>query len=291
MRTSGRFLILSLALAFSPPGFELIAQANSLLPIEEVRAAVSERITASEGGPALELGIATVRTFGGLCFRIQNSLARRGDTVWVHLFGIARPRSARVAALCPAMIGPATMVRPIRLPAGRYLLFIDYRNKTDSLTLTITDSSAILTGARTSFVHPDERLRWRFPRHSFAFFCENTEVGLLVCDDVERWLTRQPGITELRLSPQGLNPYWPDTTNHPGQRIVVFGYTNDSVLGTIGRCFADIQNQIREVVGVFLTIRTWTGDRITAWSGRSYDQPHIQVPQYVTTGIVCRGSP
>lgn len=290
MRTPGTVLIISLALAIPPPGFELIAQSNSLLPIEEVRAAVTERIAASEGGPILELGIATVRTFGGLCFRIQNSLARRGDTVWVHLLGIASPRTARAAALCPAMIGPATMVRPLPLRAGRYPLFIDFRNKKDTLTLTITDSSTILTGVRTTFVHPDERLRWRFPWHSFAFFCENTEVASLVCADVERWLTRQPGITELRLSPLGINPYWPDTTNHPGQRMVVFGYTNNAVLGRIRGCFAEIQNEIREAVGVFLTIRTWTGDRITAGSARSLHQPHIQMPQTVTSGNVCRSS-
>jgi len=188
------------------------------------------------------------------------------------------------------MIGPASMVRPLPIHAGRYPLFIDFRNKTDTLTLTITDSSTVLTGVRTTFVQPDERLRWRFPRHSLAFFCENTEVASLVCADVEQWLTRQPGITERRLSPLGINPYWPDTTNHPGQRMVVFGYTNDGVLGRIRDCFAEIQNHIGEAVGVFLTIRTWTGDRITAWSARSYDQPHIQMPRTVTSGNVCRNS-
>lgn len=282
MFTPARHLALCSALSAIGPQHVLAAQSDSLLPIEQVRVTVSETVRAPGRAPTLVLTIETVRRYSCLGFDIRNSLTQRNDTLRLHLVGIVPPFEA-----CPDVVGPAVMGRDLRLPIGRHTLLIDYRSRADTLTLAITDSSTLLTGVRTSFVEPDQRLRSRFPRSSFALFCDSTDHAHSICDDVQRWLSRQAGITQLQFPLAGLNPYRPDASNAPDQRMALFRYANDAVLGRVRRCFREIKNQIRDTAQIALAIRTWTGEQITAASGRVSHEPHVQVSQDVTSGPVC----
>jgi hypothetical protein len=257
----------------------------SLSPIERVRLTVRDEIWIHDRPPTLVLVMETVRQFGCLGFGIDHAFRQRADTLYLELFGI--PSGPRA---CPAMIGPAVLRRELHLAPGRYRLTIDYRGTSDLFELALTDSSSALTTERGSFVDADQRLRWRYPRRSFVLSCQNVQVAQPVCNDVARWLTHQSGIAALQFSPQGLNPYRPGTTN-PDEKVVFFRYTGDRALARVRRCFAEIETAIREAVGVALTVQTWTGVQVMAWSRRSYDQPHIAMPERVTAGPGCRGRP
>jgi hypothetical protein len=227
----------------------------------------------------------TVRQYGCLGFGIDHAFSQRGDTLLVELFGVSSP-----TGVCPTALGPAVLRRELHLTPGRYALVIDYRGASDRLEVALTDSSMALTTIRGSFVEADERLRWRYPHRSFALYCQNVQVAQPVCEDVERWLSRQPGIFPLRFSPKGLNPYRPGV-NTSDEKVAFFRYADDRALERVRRCFAEIETRIRDAVGVALTVQTWTGADVTAWSGRSYDQPHIMMPAQVTAGPRCGGGP
>lgn len=265
------------------PGM-LFGQVASLDTIGRVRIVVNERIVGLGRPPALVFAMETLRQYSCLGFGIEHSFQQQDDTLRVKLLGVRGPEG-----LCPSALGPATLTRELHLEAGRYAVLISYRSTTEDFTLVLTDSSTALTAIHSTFVEGDTRVHWRFPPRSFALSCENVEVALPVCDDVEHWLVRQRGIAHRPFPPTGLNPYWPYPTRSPDRRVDVFSYSQDPVLEVVRRCFAQVAERIREAVGVALTITTWTGDQITAWSGRSYDQPHITVPENVTAGPECAG--
>lgn len=236
--------------------------------------------------PAMVLGIETVQQYGCLGFRIRYSFVRRVDTLRVVLGAIERPKD-----LCALMLGPATMGQVLALPSGHYVLLIQGGKVSDQLELVITDSSSNLVSKRTTFVAADERFWWRYPRNSLALFCENSlGVAKSLCADVHGWLTTQPGIVQLYFPPKGVNPYRPDSSLSGDQMLSVFRYRDPGALAVVRHCFSEIEVEIRETVGVALTIRTWTGDQITAWSRKSYHEPHIPVPARVTPGPACAGN-
>jgi len=273
-----------LVFAGTPAPGMLLGQVASLDSIGRVRIVVSERVVGLGRAPALVLAMETLRQYSCLGFGIEHSFQQQDDTLRLKLLGVRGPEG-----LCPAALGPAMLSQELHLKAGHYALLIAYRPTTDEFTLALTDSSTALTAIHSTFVEGDTRVHWRFPPRSFALSCENVEVALPVCDDVEDWLVRQSEIVHRPFAPTGLNPYWPDPTRSADRRVNVFSYSDDRVLEVVRRCFAQVAERIREAVGVALTITTWTGDQITAWSGRSYDQPHITVPENVTAGPECPG--
>lgn len=285
MPRSVAFVLALVALAGTRPQSALFAQATSRDSIARVRLVVREQIPGQNRPPILVLAMETLRQYPCLGFGVENSFRQRGETLQVGLVRVVAPDG-----LCPQMIGPATLTRELHVAPGRYALLINYRSKTDVFTLDVTDSSAAVVTEKASYVEPDTRLRWRFPRRSFALFCENVLVARPVCEDVQRWLRRQVGITQLHLSSGGLNPYRPDSSGAPDQKVDVFRYAQDEVLDVVRRCFAEIEKRIRDAVGVFLTLRTWTGEEITAWSRKAYHDPHIPVPERVTAGPACAGA-
>jgi hypothetical protein len=249
------------------------------------------RLVVEEGAPdkphkehALSLHMATIDQYPCLGFGIGHSFTRRRDTLEFVLSRIVAPNGD-----CYAAIGPAELRRELPDSAGHYTLLIGTRTTQDRLELDISDSSFVLIAKRVSFTTADERLWWRRPPQSMAFYCENVNVALPVCDDIKRWLTVRPDVHRLRFGETGVNPYWPDSSKTPDFTVATFRYVDDSVLRVIRRCFAEVDTKIKEAVGVSLTIQTWKGERITAWSKRSYDEPHIPIPKRVTDGPACVG--
>lgn len=257
----------------------------SLSSLERVRLTVRDEIWMQGKSPTLVLAMETVRQYGCLGFGIDHAFSRRDDTLQVELFGVSSPKGP-----CPAALGPALMRRQLHLASGQYTLAIGYHGAWDLFDLVLTDSSAALATERSSFVEADQRLWWRYPPRSFALYCQNVHVARTVCDDVEHWMGHQSGISSLQFSPQGVDPYRAGARN-PDETVAFFRYTADRDLAGVRRCFAEIETVIGRVVGVALTVQTWTGVQITAWSGRSYDQPHITMPARVTAGPTCSQNP
>lgn len=279
-------LLLAALMTSQAPG-ALRAQTTPDTLFEPVRATVHERVWVPGVLPSMVLEIQTVRQYSCLGFAIRYSFARRKDTLTVVIGGIERPKD-----FCANALGPATMGQVLVLPSGRYVLLIQGGRVSDQLQLVITDSSSNLVTRRATFVEADERFWWRYPPHSVALFCENSlGVAKSLCADVHRWLAAQPGIVELYLPPNGVNPYRPDSSLSGDQMLSVFRYKDAGALEMVRGCFSEIEAEIRETVGVVLTIRTWTGDQYAVWSHRAYHEPHISVPERVTTGPRCAGSP
>lgn len=255
------------------------AHLASLLPLEGVRLDLRDRLWVHLGPPKLVLGVWTETVYGCLGYAIEHRFSQRGDTMDLELFGVSPPMGP-----CPAMLGPARLARELDVLPGHYTLLVRYRETSGRFTVDVTDSSTKVTTDLADFVHADERLRWRFPPRSLELTCGNAGP---VCDDVGRWLAHQPGISPLSFSPEGLNPYQPDAAIDPNSERMHFRYANDEALAPVKRCFAEIERRIREAVGLFLTLQTWKGERITAWSRRSFHEPHIGEPERVTTGPQC----
>jgi len=147
------------------------------------------------------------------------------------------------------------------LPSGRYVLLIQGGRVSDQLQLVITDSSSNLVTKRATFVEADER-----------FWCD-TRLTVLPCS------ARTALVPQILM--RGRAPMVGSTAGHrravlPTERrqsvsarfslsgdqmLSVFRYKDAGALDMVRRCFSEIEAEIRETVGVVLTIRTWTGDQ------------------------------
>lgn len=261
------------------------AHVASLLPLTSVRLGLGDQIATRLEPPKLVLGVSTETTYGCLGYAIDHRLSQRSDTLDLELFGVAPPTGS-----CPMMLGPARLERTLDIPPGHYTLVVRYREASGRFALDVTDASTKVTTEMAAFVRADEQLHWRFPPRSFALTC-GSESARPICDEIGRWLAHQPGISPFSFPPDGLNPYQPDGGTDPDPERTLFRYTSDEVLMPVRRCFTEVAGRIREAVGVYVTLRTWTGDQITAWSNRSFDQPHIAVPEHVTAGPGCTTGP
>jgi hypothetical protein len=250
------------------------------------------RLVVEEGAPdnpykehALSLHMATIDQYPCLGFGIGHSFTRRQDTLEFVLSRIVAP----IGDLCNTAIGPAELRRELPVSAGHYTLLIGTRTTRDRIELDVTDSSFVLMAKQPSFIALDERVWWRRPTKSMAFYCQNVNVALAVCDDIKRWLAARADVQRVRFAGAGVNPYWPDSSKTPDLTVATFRYVDDSVVRAIRRCFAEVDIKIKQAVGVSLIIQTWKGERITAWSKRSYDEPHTAIPKRVTDGPACVG--
>lgn len=254
----------------------------SLAPIGHVHLTVEEQVWPRGQPPTLVLSLRAIRVTGCRGNDIKHGFAQRADTLHLQLYGmISTPRT------CPAWVIPAGMSRELHIAPGRHALVVEHRQRADRLSLEVTDSSTKLTTEQATFVEADERLRWRYPRNSFVVYCSDVEVAQAACEDVERWLARQPGIARFEFGPEGVNPYRPEPNTHPGERASFFRYDNEEALEAARRCFAAVEAQIRGPVGIHLTLETWMGEQITVQSGRASPRPHIALPRQVTAAPGC----
>lgn len=283
MFRSVAFLFALVALTATRAPGVLSAQATSRDSIGRVRLVVSEQIRSRGRSPVLILEMSTLRQYSCLGYRIEHSLKQRGKALHVELLRVAGP-----GGLCQQAMGPAILARQLDLVPGRYTLHISDGSKADRFTLDLTDSSTAVVTESASYVEPDTRLRWRFPRRSFALTCGVVPVALPVCEDVQRWLKRQTGISEVVFPPGGLNPYQADLNGVPTHTLNVFSYTRDRPFDAIRRCFAEIEERIRETVAVYLTLM-WNDDHLVIRSRKAYHERHVEVPERVTSGPACVG--
>ena len=256
---------------------------DSLIPIDRVRLTLSEeRLPGTP--PRLFLGLRTVREFSCLGYYIDHDMRRGGvDTIYLNLHGVAAKGD-----VCPAMVGPATMSRELSLLPGKYKLLVTYRGRRDRLILDLSDTATAVIGLDSSLVEADERPRWRYPRNSFAFHCGTLGQARDLCADAQAWLGRQPGITRYSFAQGAINPYSPDPASRPDQGITFFLYDREISFERLRLCFGAIDNEIREAVGVFLSVEDWRGVSIGANSRRSFHQRHIEVPKRVSDIPACR---
>lgn len=243
---------------------------------------VVEAVPAGGGIPELVLSLQTAREFGCLGYQIEADLAREtgadGESLLrLQLLGISPP-----GGICAQAFGPADLRQALPAERGRYTLRITYADQADVYALTITDSTVLLVPRQASFTNADTRLLLRRPPRSFAFYCGTTTSAAELCTDIHHWLARQPGIEPMSFPEGGVIPYSRGIgTQHQARHY--YRYAGEEALEAVERCFSEIRDQVREAVGIVLTIETWTGRLIQVMSQRSLHERHIEAPLRVTT--------
>jgi hypothetical protein len=260
------------------------AQIDPLTPLDRARLSVHEERPLGMQ-PRLILAMETGR-YPCLGYYMDYDMRQEGSTIYLNLHGVGAP-----FVLCPQMVGPAEMSRELTLGPGKYALVVAYRRTSDRLLLDVSDSATVLTSIESSLVEADERVWWRYPRSTFAFRCVNVEVARAICADVEWWLARQEGISQIVFPASGVNPYRPSPENRPEEGTTYFRYAGDFFFERLRPCFKAIDDQIREAVGVALTLENWKGEEIAAVSTRAYHERHIERPERVTENPACRPPP
>jgi len=228
--------------------------------------------------PRIVLAVSTAKAFGCLGFYIDHDLWLARDTLYLELHGVTTGSD-----LCMTAMGPASLSRELPLRNGRLPLLVSYRGNSDRLMLDISDSATIVTGLDSGVVEADERPRWRSPRNSFYLACSDRGSGF--CDDVRRWLVRQPGISLDSFPAGGINPYRPE--DYAAEGRIFYRYHTPAALERVRQCFASIEAQIREAVGVGIDVETWRGEHFGANSRRSFHERHIEPPGRVTETPAC----
>lgn len=227
--------------------------------------------------PRIVLAVSTANQFGCLA-HIDHELWLVRDTLYLDLHGATTPSD-----FCMDMMGPPNLSRELPLRNGRFPLLVSYRGNSDRLMLDISDTATMVTGLDSGVVEADERPRWRNPRNSFYLACSDRGGGF--CDDVRRWLVRQPGISQASFPAGGINPYRPEDYATEGR--IFYRYDKQPSFELLRQCFASIEDQIREAVGVSVGLETWRGEYINAYSRRANHERHIEPPGRVTETPAC----
>ncbi len=229
--------------------------------------------------PRLVVSLSTQAQFGCLGNYIDHELWLARDTLYLELHGVTAP-----SGLCMTEMGPATLSRELPLGNGRFPLLVSYRGSTNHLILDIADTATVVTGLDSALIEADERPRWRFPRNSFYLACSDRGGGF--CDDVRSWLVQQPGISQDSFPGGWINPFRPEDYRPEGR--IFYRFDQLPSFERLRQCFASIDDQIREAVGVGVGLETWRGERIDIYSRRANDERHIEPPDRVTETPACQ---
>jgi hypothetical protein len=182
-------------------------------------------------------------------FGLEHSLDWSGDTLRVHVYGVAPPGT------CPsgAYLKGSQYAKSIR-PGTRVVAF-DFRGDTDYVSLIVTDSSVALRPIRTSFVHAEPTVKWRFPSSVMLLECHRLGGDTRLCDALHEWVQRQPGVRRLQ-APSGIAPV---RSSSDGLRKALYRYPNEEVGTAVRRCIASISQRDRLASWVKLQARTADG--------------------------------
>lgn len=222
--------------------------------------------------PGLRLSMGTAREYSCVGFRIEGDLSVGGESLDLELFGISPG-----GTICLPMTDPARLGANLPVGTGRHEFRIRYHGRTDLHELVVTDSTFRLVPRSATFTRADTSLGLRVPRHTFALNCGRLENAPGLCEDVTTWIASRSGIESFEFPGDGVIAY----ERGPGT-FRYFRYAREEALDEVLRCLPRIEDQIREAVGVTLTIETWDGRRFVASSRRSNHEPHIEAPRTVT---------
>jgi hypothetical protein len=232
--------------------------------------------------PELILTLATVKELPCRNIPIDASLKQKGNKIDIEVRGIGE------TGHCIDAVGPATYSQRLDIPSGVYKLTIKDRGRWAAYKLTLSESSVVLTGSGNALVLPDRRIKWRVPPNSLVLGCgkgrSSREEIMPLCWDVIDWIEQLPTMQQFGFPSGGVNPYYkgPDTS-----AFSYFKYQDASVLSSIPTCLVAIEDQVREAVGVSVTVQVWDGSVWYAMSRRAYHERHIQVPRRVTNVAAC----
>jgi hypothetical protein len=199
-----------------------------------------------------------------------------GDTLLaVTLQGLATNRP------CAGAPGHARTRFGGLLRPERYTVLIGTPTGTDTnrFALSVTDSSMQLTTVRSTFVTADERMHRRPAHNLFVVRCGDRPGGAL-CGEIESWLVGLRGISRPAAFPQRKQidkDVW----------VALFRYDSKVTLDRVRACMRTIADAVRRTDWVSVTIRTWLGEEIAAWSeGR---ESRVPVRSGLTTRGACAG--
>jgi hypothetical protein len=274
---------------FSSPDVELMTGVRQalraahlawLIPFGRAQLSVEEALGWKTRPPMPYLWFKSDRQFGCLGFGIEQRVELHGDTLAIHADGIVPPMD-----VCPTAMGPAISWWAHALVPGQYLVMVDYRGDSSTFVLAVTDSSLALATRRSTFIHADERVRWRVPTRSFWLSCYPGGDEAAMCNDLHRWAASHAGIDRVAMGSGGISPY-PEGPD--GAVVEVYRFRDGQTLDAMRACIQSVGPQIREAVGIAVHMTTWMGERIVVGSMRSFDQPHIARPSSLTQSAECR---
>ncbi|MFN2567219.1 MAG: hypothetical protein ABR499_19665 [Gemmatimonadaceae bacterium] len=231
--------------------------------------------------PQISISLVTEAQFECVGYVIADDILVMGDTLAMSVYGVFRPPGS-----CPQGQGPATSSIGLRGTPRRSAVLVRSGQEVDRFVLTVTDSTLALTTERSSFVSADETVQRRTPWNLIALRCGPLPEAGPLCDDVEQWLARQPGVVRVDPVAAGIRP----GQENSGVRSGVFRYATPAALRPIRACIASVAEQVRATSWVFLTLETWLGEELEAHSTRSDKDPNAPVPTRVTSAGACARS-
>jgi hypothetical protein len=249
---------------------------TTLAPLGRARiAAIEGRMSMAER-PSPRLVLRTEREFGCLGHGIPWRVETRRDTILMRIDGIQAPQG-----LCPTAMGPAERThRLLDLAPGRYTLLVESQADTNVFALTLTDSSIAMATERSTFLTADERVYWRTERMTFAFTCNPTLPSEPMCEELQAWVARQPGITRIVGRSDGVHAY-PREYSDPEHLTFGYRYASADALRRVRECVESIRPLIANTAGIHISFHTWLDEHVGAGSGRFGSQSHVRMPSSV----------
>jgi hypothetical protein len=189
-------------------------------------------------------------------FGVENHGEWRGDTLAIHVVGVAPKDSCPVLAWRPSQMSHWRPIVP-----GTFQVTIDYKGDTSRFAARVTDTSLAMTTIRSTFVTADERVRWRVPSGSFVLTCSHFHRGSdAICNRLQGWAARRPGIERVTFDTTGVSPL--------RDHALAYRYADDGTLARMRACIATLRPTFRHSNDVELQIRPrsapWIVDRIAA---------------------------
>lgn len=226
-----------------------VARASGLAKPTRVRLAVKdgEGYDGSTSRIEMSIGVDPAPHCPG--FGLERSIERRGDTIAVHIDGVAPP------GRCPTPTLRSDGFY-VGLPSGRYVVAFDASGDTNVVLLHIADTSVSLKPQRVTYVDADRAVHWRIPTASFVLRCNRAAGDPRLCDALHEWVSRRPGVTPARFDTSGVSPLGYSSAE---ERVVVYRYRDEPTVTAVRRCVASIPQQLR--------LASWVALRIHAAAG------------------------
>ena len=226
-----------------------VARASTLVKPTRVRIAVKdgEGHDGSTSRIDMSIGLDPAPHCPG--FGLERTIERRGDTIAVHIDGVAPPDRC-----------PTPTLRSdgfyVALPSGHYVVAFDASGDTNIVRLNIADTSVSLEPRRVTYVDADRTVHWRIPPASFVLRCNRAAGDPRLCDALHSWASHRPGVTPVRYDAGGVSPLGYSAAE---ERVIVYRYRDESTATAVRRCVASIPEQLR--------LASWTTLRIHSAAG------------------------
>ena len=169
-------------------------------------------------------------------FGIERRFRSLGDTLFVQLLGVPAPGD------CPNAAGLRGSTVALFKQPGRHVIVFDSRGDTNVVTLVVTDTSFALEPVKTTYVHAEQTVKWRYPSASLTLRCRRDAGDPHFCDALHEFIQAQPGIRPFSFPAGGVNPLG---SGSAAERRMVYHYAEEGTAAKVRRCVASFPAQTR----------------------------------------------